>query len=291
MLQPKYLDYLLENYELELYLIRHGQSVNNHISKLSKYGSLIDRFKHRNYYKNEKYKDCDLTEKGIIDSVQLGIDLNINNINFDYIFCSPLNRCIQTSYYSQKNKVFKPKEIIINSYLRELISSIGDCPNNIIEKEEYINNNYSHLKYNFDEILEMYKDGNIINEITNFKKEDNLLQHRECITIKENSYKFWCYLLKKLYKLNKKKDKEIIKIGIYSHCCFIYIFVIELIKYYFNNNRKCEKFINKIKKLKNTEILKLKISKNNNDIKSKNIIYNKNYKFEINYIDFTNYYN
>jgi bisphosphoglycerate-dependent phosphoglycerate mutase len=297
MLQPKYLDYLLENYEIEIYLIRHGKSINNHIGKLAKFGNIIERFKHKNYYKNEKYKDCKLTDKGIIESLQLGNDLNIYSINFDYVFCSPLNRCIETSYYSLKNMVNKPKEIIINSNLRELIESIGDYPDNIKSKYEFVKNNYSCLNYNFDEILEIYKDGNIVNKINKFKKDDNLLQQKEYLIIKENAYKFWCYLLEKLYNnfYNNEKyintDKKKINIGIYSHCGFISIFVIELLKYYFYNNDDFNNIISKVRKLKNTEILKLKFSKNNkNKNKSNKIIYNRNYKLELKYIDFTNYY-
>ena len=48
MLPPKYLDYLLEYYNIEIYLIRHGQSENNHISKLAKNGNLIQWFRLRN---------------------------------------------------------------------------------------------------------------------------------------------------------------------------------------------------------------------------------------------------
>ncbi len=300
MLSPKYLDYLLEYYNIEIYLIRHGQSENNHISKLAKNGNLIQRFRHRNFYKNKKYKDCHLTDQGIFESIQLGNNLYLNNIKFDHIFCSPLNRCIETCYYSIKNHE-NYKKVIINEYLREVISSIGDYPNNLLDKKNDTKKKFSCINFSFFDSLQRNPDGSFVEEINEFKKGDKNLYVKEHLQVKENAYIFWYYLITKLYEIYFKekntevnqKKKKTIKIGIYSHCGFIGLFEREVIKYYFSNNCGIKTFLNKIKNLKNTDVAKLTFSKNNENkfnMYKKNSIYNRNYKLKINLLDFQYYY-
>ena len=300
MLPPKYLDYLLEYYNIEIYLIRHGQSENNRISKLAKNGNIIQRFRHRNFYKNKKYRDCHLTDQGIIESIQLGNNLYFNNIKFDHIFCSPLNRCIETCYYSIKNHE-NYKKVIINEYLREIISSIGDYSDNLLDKQIYTKKNLSCIHYSFYDSLRRNPDGVFIEEIKEFKKGDKNLYEREYIQVKENAYIFWCYLIKLLYenyleKINenkKEKEKKTLKIGIYSHCGFINLFEREVIKYYFSSNCGVKNFLHKVQNLKNTDVAKLTFSKNNENkfnMYKKNSIYNRNYKLKMSLLDFQYYY-
>jgi len=300
MLPPKYFDYLLEHFNIEIYLIRHGQSENNHLAKLCRNGTLFQKFKYRNYYKDKKYKDCHLTDQGIFESIQLGNNLNFNNIKFDHIFCSPLNRCIETCYYAMKNHE-KEQQVIINEHLREIISSIGDYPYNLLQKQKDIKKNLSCVNFSFYDSLRKNPDGEFIEPINEFKKRDQDLYVREHLEVKENAYIFWCYLITKLYEIyfkekniqTKDKEKKTLKIGIYSHCGFISLFEREVIKYYFSNNIGIKHFLNKIKNLRNTDVAKLEFSKNNKNglcMYKKKTIYNRNYKLKINLLDFQYYF-
>ena len=70
--------------------------------------------------KMQGWKNSDLTEKGVENAKKLGESLK--NVEFDYIYCSPLGRAVDTAKYIRGNK---DTEITIIESLKEM--GFGVC--------------------------------------------------------------------------------------------------------------------------------------------------------------------
>jgi broad specificity phosphatase PhoE len=101
--------YTNRNNYINLYFIRHAEGVHNKAAK--EYG--------HQEYKNIKWFDAILTNKGINDSIN--IQDKIKEINPDIIYSSPFRRTIQTMYYSTK-KLNNNISIILDDNLREKVN-------------------------------------------------------------------------------------------------------------------------------------------------------------------------
>ena len=94
-----------------IYLIRHAQSQFN-----------LD--------KTNKTQDCEITNIGIDQSISLGKELN--TIQFDIVFISPLRRAIQTFQYAK----LQCKKQQINYLVREHIADSCDLLESEVEYKE-----------------------------------------------------------------------------------------------------------------------------------------------------------
>ena len=260
---------ILKKKNVNIYIIRHGESVANNISNKRR-DSLYYKIKYRNFYNNKKYQDSKLTGFGKFQAIKLKDFFLNNNIKFDHIYCSPLIRTLETAY----NSVFENTDSILNSKIivtdlvREIIRYITDLPNDYnITREKIINEmNY----YNFDNIF----DSNLIESINrndkyppkrkNFKKQFDSDSYKDYIDIKYNCKKFWDILISYLLtnNISTYDDNDEINIGIYSHAGFLDIFQKEILKRYLLN-KDTKKYINNLAIMKNTEIRKISFKLNN----------------------------
>jgi broad specificity phosphatase PhoE len=78
---------------MKLFLVRHGYAFHNQAAE--KYGNKA--------YFMEQFEDASLTDIGIHQANKL--KLTLNKIDFKDIYCSPLQRCIQTCDNSIDAKV------------------------------------------------------------------------------------------------------------------------------------------------------------------------------------------
>lgn len=125
--------------------IRHGETSYNKDSHEADKKSDMELIEIKY---NEKYLDCKLNENGIKQSEELRSTLNTININ--KVYCSPLNRCIQTCIYSlaehpQKDSI----EIIIIPEASEIIHTIHDGCCDLEEKKKFFKKE-TKLKINWE---------------------------------------------------------------------------------------------------------------------------------------------
>ncbi len=82
---------------MKIYITRHGETEWNRESRM------------------QGWKNSNLTEKGINNAKKLGVSLK--DIDFNYIYCSPLGRAVDTANYIRGNK---DTEIIKIESLKEM---------------------------------------------------------------------------------------------------------------------------------------------------------------------------
>lgn len=82
---------------MKIYLTRHGETIWN------------------TEYKMQGWKNSDLTSKGINNAKKLG--KHLTNINFDYVYCSPLGRAKETANLILENRNIS---IIYDNDLKEM---------------------------------------------------------------------------------------------------------------------------------------------------------------------------
>jgi len=93
------------------------------------------------------WKNSNLTEKGIENAKKLGESLI--HIDFDYIYCSPLGRAMDTAKFIRGSK---DTEIIINESLKEMGFGLWEGMKHLdIEKS------YSEQRFNFWNKPHLYK--------------------------------------------------------------------------------------------------------------------------------------
>lgn len=107
--------------KLKIYITRHGETEWNKEGRM------------------QGWKDSNLTENGINNAKKLGESLK--DINFDYIYCSPLGRAIDTAKYIRGNK---DTEIVINESLKEMGFGIWEGM-----EHEKVKELYTEQQYNF----------------------------------------------------------------------------------------------------------------------------------------------
>ena len=145
---------------MKIYITRHGETEWNKELKM------------------QGWKDADLTEKGIDNAKKLGESLK--DIDFDYIYCSPLGRAINTAKYIRGNK---NTEIIKIDSLKEMGFGIWEGMEHEKVKELYPSQQFNfwnkpHLYEpvdgeSFKELIERVK--KVLYDITNNTAGENIL--------------------------------------------------------------------------------------------------------------------
>jgi len=147
--------------------IRHAQSLHNKIA-LEKGSKGIDF--------EEKWSkdliDASITELGLEQTQTLSPKLL--DLNFTYVFTSPLNRSIETLYYSLKNNPnFSKLKLFVHPLLNEKVSSSCDLSMKIDDKKKFLS--YMNINLDFKYFDEIYNDINkdyFFLDFIGFKKED-----------------------------------------------------------------------------------------------------------------------
>lgn len=260
------LNEILKYKNLNIFIIRHAESEANSINSKMK-SSYIYKIKYKKYYKNEKYKDSNLTGLGKFQTLRLKNFLINNNIYFDHVYCSPLIRTLETAYSCfndsrDKDKLISNK-VIINPLLREIIKNISDLPNDYNITHEKIVNILNYK--NFDNIFytELIEETNRTSEYPpkreKFSKNFDIITYKDYINVKKNCVQFWNELLIKLRMSIMEYDNYEINIALYSHNGFLNILQKELVKRYSNKSNMSDIYSS----LHNTEVKKLEFSNYN----------------------------
>ena len=137
--------------------------------------------------KMQGWRNSNLTQKGVENAEKLGNSLK--NIEFEYIYCSPLGRAVETAKYIRGNK---DTRIILIEYLKELsFGSWEGIENSEIEElypEQYFNFwNKPHLYEHTDgESFEnlIVRVRKALNEIINNSNGNNILIVSHALVIK-----------------------------------------------------------------------------------------------------------
>jgi bisphosphoglycerate-dependent phosphoglycerate mutase len=125
---------------------------------------------------DETFLDSSLCDDGIKQAEGLGEKLK--TLNIKYVFCSPLNRCLETTFISLKDHPFKENiTILIHTYITEVIHGAQDLSKNIWKKKELYNEN-SEIKCDwrhFDCDFPNEKDSEFyfLNFINNIEENDD----------------------------------------------------------------------------------------------------------------------
>eukprot|EP00830_Metopus_es_P000351 TRINITY_DN1037_c0_g3_i1.p1 TRINITY_DN1037_c0_g3~~TRINITY_DN1037_c0_g3_i1.p1 ORF type:complete len:295 (+),score=66.27 TRINITY_DN1037_c0_g3_i1:3-887(+) len=126
----------------KVWLIRHGYSTFNAVKDAIKKDPKIpyDRF-------TMDLVDAALHEKGIAQAKEAQKDVNDKNIT--YVFVSPMQRAIETSYHMfNKHPNIGKIKFIVHPLLREILNNSNDVPNATLKR---LRPKYETLKdYNYD---------------------------------------------------------------------------------------------------------------------------------------------
>lgn len=114
---------------MKLYIVRHGETQWNKEGRM------------------QGWKNSNLSEKGVENAKKLG--QNLKGISFDYVYCSPLGRAVETANYILGEE---KSEIILNDNLREM--SFGIWEGMMHDEVEKL---YPEEKYNLWNKPELYK--------------------------------------------------------------------------------------------------------------------------------------
>jgi probable phosphoglycerate mutase len=160
---------LRDGLNLKIYITRHGETEWNKEGRM------------------QGWKDSDLTEKGIDNAKKLGESLKY--IDFDYIYCSPLGRAIDTAKYIRGNK---GTEIVIKDSLKEMGFGIWEGMEHEKVKELYTEQQFNfwnkpHLYApadgeSFGELI--YRVDKALNDIIKNKTGENILIVSHTVVIK-----------------------------------------------------------------------------------------------------------
>jgi broad specificity phosphatase PhoE len=97
---------------------------------------------------NQQFKDCSLSEKGKLQSLELS--RKIKDLRIKYVFCSPLNRCLETTFNALKNHPQKEQIVVmVHPYISEIVHSFHDVSGSISSKKEIYNEN-SEVKFTWE---------------------------------------------------------------------------------------------------------------------------------------------
>jgi broad specificity phosphatase PhoE len=123
----------------KIFYIRHGETDFNDVLNSSENPEKVRC--------DENFIDCSLNAKGLSQAESLSNKLK--NIDVDYVFCSPLNRCLETAYHSLKTHPNKEEiKVIVSPYINEVVNSIQDVSLSINRKKELYNEN-SETKFDW----------------------------------------------------------------------------------------------------------------------------------------------
>lgn len=130
-----------------LYL-RHGETEYNKISQNRPSKQIM---------MCEDYIDSSLSEEGKMQAEELG--KRLLDVNIKYVYCSPLNRCLETSMIALKNHPDgKNIKVFVHPLIAEVVHGAQDIPEKI-EKKKKIYNENSEIIYDwkyFDEFCQNF---------------------------------------------------------------------------------------------------------------------------------------
>lgn len=145
---------------MNIYIARHGETKWNREGRM------------------QGFKNSDLTEEGISNAKSLGESLK--NIDFDYIYSSPLGRALDTAKYIRKDDSIN---IILDDSLKELNLGLWEGMTHKDIKEKYptqYNNFREHPELfesnggeDFLELIKRVEDG--LNNIIKDENHENIL--------------------------------------------------------------------------------------------------------------------
>lgn len=142
---------------MNVYFIRHGYAYHNQLAEI---------FGDKAYF-DPKTIDAPLLDKGINQAKNASKDLI--NINFDYIFCSPSQRCIQTLENLLSNKDVQLFDILMEPQGEHICNKRKD----ISELKEFCSkqtNNYNFSNINNKNNFEIESHQNFIERTKEFYK-------------------------------------------------------------------------------------------------------------------------
>lgn len=122
--------------EGDILYIRHGETIYNKHLALSKETQI-----------SEKFIDSSLSEEGVQQAKQLS--KNLKELEIKFVFCSPLNRCLETAMISLESHAMKKEiHVIIHPYISEVIHGSQDINLEISKKKEKFNEK-SEIKFDW----------------------------------------------------------------------------------------------------------------------------------------------
>jgi broad specificity phosphatase PhoE len=185
--------------------IRHGETNYNKFLEKSENKKEVQT--------DESLLDSSLSEEGRSQAEKL-FD-NLKSLNFKFVFCSPLNRCLETTNLSLQSHSNKEKIIVIvHPFITEVVNGAQDIPKNLQKKKEIYNMN-SDVKFDWSYFDSLYDE--VLAESYFLDCVDNILEGDE-----------------EIRKLAKKIKSQEIKEGLYSR--FLSHFIL--------NNRRPESLSN-----------------------------------------------
>jgi broad specificity phosphatase PhoE len=161
--------------------IRHGET---------EYNQALNANNCKETQVNEVYIDSSLCEEGIAQAKELSqslIDMEIKTI-----FCSPLNRCLETIFYALRDHPQKESiRIIVHPLISEVVHGMQDLTSRISLKKE-IYNDKSEVKYDwsiFDEYFsEENGDNYFLDFIDNYYQAQDIINNIKTFNFQTGSY-------------------------------------------------------------------------------------------------------
>jgi broad specificity phosphatase PhoE len=128
--------------------IRHGET---------HYNSFLEKSEtKKDVQTDEKFLDCSLNEEGREQAHKLAE--NLKNLNFKYVFCSPLNRCLETIQLSLKAHPRRENIIVyVHPLITEVVNGAQDLSKNFSKKKEIFNSD-SDVKFDWT-LFDLLYDG------------------------------------------------------------------------------------------------------------------------------------
>jgi broad specificity phosphatase PhoE len=182
----------------QILYVRHG---------ITEYNKMLEILPHKQVQLCNKYIDCKLAKEGQDQAKMLNKELS--TLNLKYVFCSPLNRCLETAFISLKDHPNVDQiEIIVYPLLSEVIHGSQDLPIDLKGKKAKYNE-FSEIKVNWQYFDEIVSDFNQDNYFLSFL--DNGIENNDIIEI--------------INKIKRKSDDN---------------YLIELLSKYLNANKRPE---------------------------------------------------
>lgn len=196
--------------------VRHG---------ITEYNKMLEILPHKQVQLCKKFIDCNLAEEGKEQAELLNKELSLLDVK--YVFCSPLNRCLETTFIGLNNHPNKENiEIIVYPLLSEVIHGSQDLPFDISAKRKIYNED-SKIKVNWSYFDEIVTESNQDNYFLSFIDNEN--ENNDVINLME--------------KIKRKSDdSQLIKL---LSMFLNYEKRPESLKHLFNRNLKFKEFLNK----------------------------------------------
>ncbi len=154
---------------INCYFVRHGFARHNEAFNMIGESA----------YDCREYEDAELCDLGHIQTKEVGDKLS--HIEFDYVYCSPLVRCIQTCVGIVKHNKYLSK-IQLNDNLIELEHTLCNKRKNYDDLVFYLNKTYPEHKFNMTNVYDNYNYYSPVDMSERIKKINNF--HKVIMNIK-----------------------------------------------------------------------------------------------------------